>query len=180
MDSAEEIRSVDLTALRVLKYPDPRLREVCTPVDTVDDSVVQLVEGMWKLMLESNGVGLAPPQVGVTVCLFVSSPTFGPEDLHVYINPRIVEARDSVEEDEGCLSFPQIYTKVKRNAVVVVEALGLDGEVFSETCESLAARIVQHEIDHLDGRLLVDRMGSVAKLAHRRALKELEAQFSPA
>jgi len=178
MDSAEKIRSVDLTALCVLKYPNPRLREVCTPVDSVDDPVVRLVEGMWKLMLESNGVGLAAPQVGVTVRLFVASAAFSPDDLRVYINPRIVEAHDTVEEDEGCLSFPQIYTKVKRSATVVVEALGLDGGAFRETCCDLVSRIVQHEIDHLDGRLLVDRMGTVAKLANRRALKELEAQFN--
>jgi peptide deformylase len=180
MESSEKIRITDLSDLQVVKYPDPRLKEICTPVDTIDESLVALVEAMWRLMLDSRGVGLAAPQVGVTVRLFAASPSFSPDDLRVYINPRIVEASGSIEEEEGCLSFPLIYTRVKRSAVVTVEAIGLDGETFQETCVDLHSRIIQHEIDHLDGRLLVDRMGTVSKLTNRRALKELEAQFNSA
>ena len=180
MDSSDKIRVAELASLQVIKYPDPRLGEVCGPVETIDEPLIRLVEGMWKLMLDSRGVGLAAPQVGVTVRLFAASPSFSPEDLKVYINPRIIEASGTVEEDEGCLSFPQIFTKVKRNATVTVEALDLEGNTFQETCGDLHSRIIQHEIDHLDGRLLIDRMGTVAKLANRRALKELEAQFNSA
>ena len=180
MDSSEKIRTADLASLQVIKYPDPRLREVCTPVEAIDENLVRLVMGMFKLMLDSRGVGLAAPQVGVTVRLFAASPSFSPEDLEVYINPRIIETSGTVEEDEGCLSFPQIYTKVKRSETVVVEALDLEGNTFQETCSDLHSRIIQHEIDHLDGRLLIDRMGTVSKLANRRSLKELEAQFDSA
>ena len=180
MDSSEKIRLADLASLQVVKYPDPRLREICTPVETIDEPLIRLVERMWQLMLDSRGVGLAAPQVSVTVRLFAASPSFSPEDLKVYINPRIVEASGTVDEEEGCLSFPQIFTKVKRNATVILEALDLEGNTFQETCSDLHSRIIQHEIDHLDGRLLVDRMGTVAKLANRRALKELEAQFDSA
>jgi len=180
MDSSEKIRLADLASLQVIKYPDPRLREICTPVETIDEPLIRLVERMWELMLDSRGVGLAAPQVGVTVRLFAASPSFSPEDLKVYINPRIVEAAGTVDEEEGCLSFPQIFTKVKRNATITLEALDLEGNTFQETCIDLHSRIIQHEIDHLDGRLLVDRMGTVAKLANRRTLKELEAQFDSA
>lgn len=180
MDSSDKIQAADLASLQVVKYPDPRLREVCTPVETIDEPLAMLVERMWELMLDSRGVGLAAPQVGVTIRLFAASPSFDPEDLRVYINPRIIEASGATDEDEGCLSFPQIYTRVKRSATVVVEAIDLEGNTFQETCSDLHARIIQHEIDHLDGRLMVDRMGTVAKLANRRALKELEAQFNAA
>jgi len=180
MDSSEKIRLADPAALQVVKYPDPRLREVCDPVETVDEPLIRLVEGMWRLMLDSRGVGLAAPQVGVTVRLFAASPSFSPEDLRVYINPRIIEVSGTVEEEEGCLSFPQIFTRIKRNATVTLEAIDLEGNTFQETCIDLHSRIIQHEIDHLDGRLLVDRMGSVAKLSNRRALKNLEAQFNSA
>ncbi|MDP6546620.1 MAG: peptide deformylase [Phycisphaerae bacterium] len=180
MGSSEKIQLADPASLQVVKYPDPRLREICTPVETFDEPLVRLVMGMFKLMLESRGVGLAAPQVGVAVRLFVASPSFSPEDLNIYINPRIVEASGTIEEEEGCLSFPQIYTKVKRDATVVVEALDLEGNTFQETCGDLHSRIIQHEIDHLEGRLLVDFMGSLAKLANRRSLRDLEAQFNSA
>ena len=180
MDSSDKIRAADLASLQVIKYPDPRLREICTPVETIDEPLIQLVERMCQLMLDNRGVGLAAPQAGVTVRLFAASPSFDPEDLRVYINPRIIEASGTVEEEEGCLSFPQIFTKVKRNATLTVEATDLEGDIFQEECGDLHSRIIQHEIDHLDGRLLIDRMGTVAKLANRRALKELEAQFNSA
>jgi len=178
MDSSEKIKAADPEALQIVKYPDPRLRETCTPVDDIDESLIRFVEGMWRLMLESRGVGLAAPQVGVTVRLFAASPTFSPDDLLVYINPRIIEASGSVEEEEGCLSFPLVYSKVKRSETVVVEAVDLEGNILRETCTDLHARIVQHELDHLDGRLLVDRMGAVSRIANRKALKDLEAQFA--
>jgi len=180
MEPNEKIRAVDPSVLRIVKYPDPRLREVCTPVEAVDSSVRALVEKMWQMMLDGHGVGLAAPQVGITVRLFVASPSFSGDDLRVYINPSIIDAQGTMEGDEGCLSFPGIRCNIKRNSIVTVEALDLTGQTFQETAEDLGARIIQHEYDHLEGRLLVDRMGNVAQLTHRRALKELEAQFQPA
>ncbi|MCP4375099.1 MAG: peptide deformylase [bacterium] len=180
MDSSDKIRAIDLPSLQVVKYPDPRLEEVCSAIDTIDEPLIRLVEAMWRLMLESHGVGLAGPQVGATVRMFVASPSFSPEDLRVYINPTIVEASGKIEEEEGCLSFPLIYTRVKRDAIVTVEAIDLEGNTFRETCSDLHSRIIQHELDHLDGRLLVDRMGTLSKLTNRKALKDLEAQFNSA
>jgi len=180
MDSREKIEATDVATLKVIRYPDPRLKEVCTPIDAVDGSVIVLAQRMSELMFAANGVGLAAPQVGVTVRLFIASPTFNADDLHVYINPKIVEKSGAANEEEGCLSFPNIFCKVKRAAKVTVEALGLDGLPFTRTVEGLHARIVQHENDHLDGVLLSDRMGSVARLAKRHALQTLEQEYADA
>jgi peptide deformylase len=178
MNAREKIQAVDAATLQVICYPDPRLKEICTPIDEVDADVIALVHRMAELMFAANGVGLAASQVGVTVRLFIASPTFDADDLHVYINPRIVEKTGAANEEEGCLSFPNIFCKVKRAAKVTVEALGLDGQSFTRTVEGLHARIVQHENDHLDGILLADRMGSVAKLAKRHALQSLEKEYA--
>lgn len=177
MSSAEKIAAADLAALTVIHYPDPRLRESCTPIDVVDDAVRALADRMFEVMFVDKGVGLAAPQVGVTARLLVASPSFEPTDRLVLINPRIV-AEDGWEDmEEGCLSFPSIYCKVKRRKLITVEAVGLEGQPVTEQLEGFAARVVQHEMDHLDGRLLVDRMSQIAKLANRKALKQLEAEF---
>jgi peptide deformylase len=178
MTAKERIRAADLNSLVVLRYPDPRLKEPCAPIECVDGDVAALAEKMRDLMLASNGVGLAAPQVGVPVRLFVASPTFQAADFHVYINPRIVEGEGALHEEEGCLSFPGIFCKVKRYATVTIEARDRTGRVFTQTLSGLHARIVQHENDHLDGILLSDRMGSVARLAKRRSLRQLEDQFA--
>ena len=172
-----KIEQADIAALRILHYPDPRLREVCTSVDEVDGDVRRLVERMFELMAAAGGVGLAAPQVGVPVRLFIACPAQEPSDRRVYINPRIIAAEGSQDGEEGCLSFPGVACNLKRYDVVTIRAVGLDGQQFEETERQLAARIFQHEMDHLDGRLLVDRMGSVAKLANRRLLKELEEKY---
>lgn len=180
MTAEEKIAAADLDALRIVHYPDPRLREACSALEGVCEDVVRLAERMRDLMFRSKGVGLAAPQVGVTVRLFLASPNFDPGDVHVYINPRLVDTEGNADGEEGCLSFPNIFSKVKRARTVTVEALGLDGEPFRQTVSELHARIVQHENDHLDGMLLVDRMGSVSKLAHRKALSALEAEYAGA
>ncbi len=179
MPANAKIHAADPAQLRIIHYPDPRLRETCTPVDDpTDPAVGELVSRMFELMFESRGVGLAAPQVGVTVRLFVASPTFDPSDCHVFINPEIVAVDGRQDGEEGCLSFPDIHCKVRRHDTVTLRAAGLDGEIFEQTGKELTARIFEHESDHLDGRLLVDRMSRVAKLANRRALGNLEAAFA--
>jgi len=177
----KKLSNVDVASLTILCYPDPRLRERSTAVeDPTDPAVAALAAKMFELMSAARGVGLAAPQVGVTVRLFVACPTGEPDDRHVYINPRIVSAEGWQTGEEGCLSFPGVCGKIKRNQVATIRATGLDGEEFEAVGEGLAARVFQHEIDHLDGRLLVDRLGSVARLAHRRELKALEERFARA
>ncbi len=177
---SEKWHGIDVPALRILRYPDPRLREVCTPVDAVDDDLRRLVDRMFELMFDVHGVGLAAPQVGVTVRLFVACPTGEPTDRRVYVNPRITALDGKQDGEEGCLSFPGIYSNIKRADLATIHALDLDGVAFEETAQGLLARAFQHETEHLDGRLLVDRMGTVSKLANRRTLKELEEKFASA
>ncbi|MCY2929066.1 MAG: peptide deformylase [Planctomycetota bacterium] len=175
---SETWHDIDIPALRILRYPDPRLRKECAPITSIDGDLRRLVDRMFELMFDVHGVGLAAPQVGVTVRLFVACPTGESDDRRVYINPRITSLDGSQEGEEGCLSFPGIYSKIKRADLAVIEAHDIDGRAFEETGQGLTARIFQHECEHLDGRLLVDRMGTVSKLANRRALKELEEKFA--
>ncbi len=175
---AAKVLDVGASGLVIVKYPDPRLKQMCVPLTAVDESVRAVLARMFELMFEARGVGLAAPQVGLAVRLFVASPTFDPSDRRVYVNPEIIAADGVQDSEEGCLSFPGINCRIKRKRIVTVRALDAEGNVFEETGEDLAARIYQHEIDHLDGRLLVDRMGTVARLANRRILRELEDDFA--
>ncbi|MFW6066360.1 MAG: peptide deformylase [Planctomycetota bacterium] len=181
MNGNDIIQSADLSSLRITFYPDARLKQDCAEVpDPADPAVGALAERMFELMFAGRGVGLAGPQVGVTARLFVASPTADTGDRRVYINPRIISSEGSQEDDEGCLSFPGIFCKIKRHASVTIRAQGLDGEWFEESGSDLHARILQHESDHLDGILLVDRMGSVARLSNRKALKALQQRYAEA
>jgi peptide deformylase len=180
MTENTQLAGVDIDALEIISYPDPRLREPGAPVNLVDDAVRALAGRMFELMFASSGVGLAAPQVGLSLRMFIASPTFEQDDRRVYINPEIIAREGAQDGEEGCLSFPNISCKVKRAGICTLRAVGLDGETFEETGEGLTARIFQHEYDHLDGRLLVDRMGSVARMANRKALAELETEFAAA
>lgn len=182
MSSADKIMQADPAELGIVEYPDPRLKEVCTPVGPLDPEVREhlgrIIDRMFELMFEHRGVGLAGPQVGITVRLFVASPSFDPADRRVYIDPEVVALDGKQEDDEGCLSFPGIHCKVRRAAKATIEATGLDGNRFSEEGEGLTARLYQHETDHLDGVLLTDRMSAVAKIANRRTLKQMQERFA--
>jgi len=170
--------SIDIASLTLVKYPDPRLREPTEAVGRFDERLRALVERMFAIMYGHNGVGLAAPQVGVPIRLFVANPTLTAEDGRVYVNPELLNNTGSQEGEEGCLSFPTVACKVKRYAQTTIRAADLTGRTFEETGEGLLARIFQHEYDHLEGRLLIDRMSPVAKIANRRVLKQLEADFA--
>lgn len=171
------LESIDIASLELVKYPDPRLRQTTKLVEQFDDRLAELVVRMFELMYRHNGVGLAAPQVGVPLRLFVCNPTLEEGDERVYVNPELIDQAGSAEGEEGCLSFPGIVCKVKRYASTTIRAQNLRGESFEETGEDLLARIFQHEYDHLIGTLLADRMGPTAKIANRRALKDLEAAY---
>jgi peptide deformylase len=165
-----------LGGLEVLRYPDPRLREVAEPLrpEDLDESFLALVERMHELMAERRGVGLAATQVGVPLRVFGANPPGEAADRRTYVNPRITSFEGTVVNEEGCLSVPGVNTKIKRHAKVTLEAMELAGRAVRVEAEGLLARIFQHETDHLDGRLLIDRMGTVARLSHRVAIKQLE------
>lgn len=160
--------------LQIIVYPDPRLKKRSAPVEKFDGELEALVKRMLELMREAKGVGLAAPQVGVNLQVFVMNPTGKPEDDRVYVNPVLTEAAGEETAEEGCLSLPEIRIDVCRSKKLRMEAKDVKGQTIMEEASGYPARIWQHEFDHLVGTMLTDRMGPVDKLKHRKALKELE------
>lgn len=163
--------------MRIRLYPDPVLRERSVRVEAFDEDLARLAADMTRAMLEGRGLGLAAPQVGVLKRLVVVSPDGEPGREAVLINPEIIHSEGSERADEGCLSFPGIYVKVNRHARVVVRYQDVAGEAHEMEAEGLLARAIEHEVDHLDGRLLVDRMSQVQRMANRRRLRELTIRY---
>lgn len=169
---------LDATKLRIVHYPDPVLRRRARPVEQIDSEVRSVAERMLELMHEAPGVGLAAPQVGLGWRLFVACPTGDPADDRVFINPRILEpSRQMDEMEEGCLSLPEIQVHMRRPKQVTVEATDLGGQTFRLTSDGLPARVWQHETDHLDGVLIIDRMQPMDRLANERLIRELERSY---
>lgn len=167
-----------MAILPIRKYPDPVLREPAKPVTVIDARLRQLAADMIETMEDANGVGLAAPQVGVGLRMVIVD--FDPEnhDPRVLINPSIVRRIGRKElGDEGCLSFPGMRSRVKRNPGVICEAQNLDGEIVEYQAEGLAARAVQHELDHLDGMLFIDKVGPSDRQSLRDELLELEDSY---
>jgi peptide deformylase len=170
----------------ILRFPDPKLRQRSVEVGEVDDGVRQLVADMTETMVAANGAGLAAIQVAAPVRLFIvdGHVAGGAEESppKVFINPELVEISEEAQTgDEGCLSFPGIYVPVKRGMRARVRARGLDGQVFEVEGEGLYARALQHETDHLNGRLLVDQVGPVKReIIKRKLRKDLEAERAEA
>ncbi len=166
-------------SLKLVLYPHPVLLKAAQDVHTFNDWLKAVVERMKDLMVEHKGVGLAAPQVGLPLRLFVASENAKREEAKVYINPVITDEDGSEEGEEGCLSLPDIRIKVPRRTHLRIEALNEHGQPFSENLTDYAARIMQHENDHLDGILLLDHMTPVAKLANRKKIKSLEDAAKP-
>ena len=168
-------------SLKILQYPDPRLKRAADQVSTFDDRLKALSQKMLELMREAKGVGLAAPQVGENLRLFVMNPTGGPDDDRIYVNPVLTDPmRGEEEAEEGCLSLPEIHVDILRSKSMRIDALDLEGKPLSDIQEGFVARVWQHEVDHLNGVLILDRMGPVAKMACRRVLKELEEKYAAA
>ncbi len=166
--------------LQVLHYPAPQLRSRAEPIQKIDASVEAVAVRMIELMRQANGLGLAAPQVGLPWRMFVTS---GQEDGpdHVYINPTltIVDA-ELVLREEGCLSLPDINIELRRPRAATINARDLAGKQFELTDYELLARVWQHELDHLDGILIIDKMSPMDRIATRKILKELEANAARA
>lgn len=163
---------------RVLKFPDPILRQATHPVPQIDDSVRELVRDMTETMYAKNGAGLAAIQVGSPLRLFIVEPTVGGRGENdppvVFINPRIEWLSEEQEtSDEGCLSFPGVFVPVKRALKARTVATGLDGKEFTVEGEGLYARAMQHEIDHLDNRLLIDFVGPVKRQMIKKKMERM-------
>ena len=164
----------------ILPYPHPALRWKSQPVREINAALRQTVAEMFSLMYAAQGIGLASNQVGIPQRFFILNLTSDPaekdEEL-VFINPEIVKRKGTTEGEEGCLSFPGLYGPVKRSDQVVIEAFDLKGQPFEMDLDELAARAVQHESDHLDGVLFIDRMTDVARRAVDAVVSDFEVQY---
>jgi peptide deformylase len=172
--------------MKIVRYPHPSLRHPAKPLTAIDQKVRVYAGEMLALMYEARGLGLAAPQVALPFQMLVMNPTADPEQKEqelVLINPVILERKGSIEADEGCLSFPDLFQKIRRARSVKVQAYNLDGQellldIAGATPEELlCSRVVQHELDHLHGILFIDKMGPIAKLSSRGSLKELERDY---
>jgi peptide deformylase len=169
--------------MKIVQYPHPSLRWEARPLTGIDKRVRLQTGEMLELMYAARGLGLAATQVGLPFQFLVMNPTADPnqrDQERVFINPVILERKGSVEGEEGCLSFPGLYQKVRRAKTVKVQAYTLSGEACEVDASELTARVLQHEIDHLHGILFIDKMGAVAKLASRAMLKDLEREYRKA
>lgn len=162
-----------MAQLNILHYPDPRLRKPALPVETVDDSVRTLVANMLETMYAAPGIGLAATQVNIRKRVVVMDISENKDQPRVFINPTLLEREGEGEMDEGCLSVPGFYEAIRRAERIRVSALDADGEPFELEAHGLLAVCIQHEIDHLDGKLFVDYLSA---LKRDRIRKKLEKQ----
>jgi peptide deformylase len=167
--------------MKIVVYPHPALRHVAKPLTAIDNEVRRCAAEMLELMYAAKGLGLAAPQVALPYQLLVMNFAGNPEkkdQQFIAINPVLVEKKGGMEEaSEGCLSFPELFQKVRRAKTAIVRAYDLDGQMYEMTAHDLAARVWQHEIDHLHGSLYIDKMNPLGKIAVRGTLQDFEAKF---
>ena len=163
-----------MAILHILHYPDPRLRIKAMPVDGVDDEIRQLIDDMLETMYNAPGIGLAAPQVHVSKRVIVIDISEHRNDPLCLVNPEIVSKQDVEQMEEGCLSVPGIYEVVERAARIRVKALNRDGESLEMEADGLLAVCIQHEIDHLEGKLFVDYLSEIKR---KRIRKKVEKQL---
>lgn len=167
--------------MKIVYYPHPSLRHAAKPLTRIDADVRKQAEQMLELMYAHKGLGLAAPQVSLPYRLLVMNFAGDPNQKDkecVAINPQLIEKKGGmIDASEGCLSFPDLYQKVRRAKTVVVRAYDLNGQRYEMTASDLPARLWQHEIDHLDGILYIDKMGPLGKIAARGMLKDFEQKY---
>lgn len=172
-----------MTPLKIVNYPHPALRVKAKPVAALDDDVRQFAGQMLELMYKYEGLGLAAPQVARDVQLLVINFKGDPAEKDqevVAVNPVIVESKGAFKDREGCLSFPGLYQDIRRAKAVKVQYYDLSGQAKEMACSDLPARVWQHEIDHLNGVLFIDKMGPIARMSSRKDLEQLVAEFEDA
>jgi len=162
-----------MALLPILHYPDPRLHKIAAPVSRVDERIRNLIRDMAETMYAAPGIGLAATQVDVHERVIVIDVSDTRDGLEVFINPEILEASGEAETEEGCLSVPGIFETVRRAARVKVQALSAEGEPYTLEVEGLLAVCVQHEIDHLNGKVFVEHL---SRLKQQRIIAKLKKQ----
>lgn len=168
-----------MAKLEILHFPDPRLRMQALPVPVVDAAIQQLIDDMFETMYAAPGIGLAATQINVHQRLLVVDVSEDKDQPLAFVNPEIL-MRDGVEEmEEGCLSVPGIYDKVQRAERIKVRALDRDGKPFELETDGLLAVCIQHEVDHLDGKLFVDYLSSLKRQRIRKKLEKARRLGEP-
>jgi len=170
------IRNRAMAILDILEYPDPRLRTRAKPVDRVDDAVRRLIDDMFETMYEAPGIGLAATQLNFHRRIIVVDVSENRDQPHALINPEIATFGEPVESQEGCLSVPGFYEPVYRAERIRVSALDREGRRFEMDAEGLLAICVQHECDHLEGKLFVDYLSNLKRSRIRRKLEKHQRQ----
>ena len=165
-----------MARLDILEFPDPRLRTRARPVTVFDERLRQLAADMLETMYAANGIGLAATQVNVHQRLFVTDISDERDRPQVLVNPRIVDKRGEQVYQEGCLSFPGIYADVQRAGWIRAEAEDLDGHTFTLEAEGLMAVCIQHELDHLDGKVFVDYLSTLKRSMLLRRMEKQRRQ----
>jgi peptide deformylase len=168
-------------SLHIIHYPHPTLRHTSKPLKRVDAELRRIVAEMFDLMYEHEGVGLAANQVDLPYRLFVANvegKREAKESEHVFINPVLSGGHGQAEDEEGCLSIPGLYAPITRNETIKIQAYDLNGNEIKGELNGLTARIVQHETDHLDGTLFIDRLGPMQLAGLRDKLEEFELDFA--
>ena len=165
-----------MAKLNILEFPDPRLRTVAKPVSQVDGKQVQLLDDLLETMYSSEGIGLAASQVDVHQRMLVVDVSEDHKQPRVFVNPEIMEAEGTIEVNEGCLSIPGFYEPVRRHRNIHVGAIGRDGEPFDMEAEGMLAVCIQHEMDHLEGKLFIDYLSQVKRQLIRKRLFKAQKQ----
>jgi peptide deformylase len=165
-------------AYEILKYPDPRLNEVAEAlqVEEINDEFRQTIDELFDLMYESRGGGLAATQVGIKKRFFLMDGSENKDQKMVIINPEIIEKKGEIIDEEGCLSFPGVYVKVKRAEWVKIKALNEEGRAFEFASDGYLGRCIQHEIDHLDGITFFDRLSKLKRQMAEKKYKKLNKE----
>jgi len=165
-----------MTKLAILEYPDPRLRKTAKRVESVDDAVRQLAADLLETMYAAKGVGLAATQVDIHRRVIVLDVSEERNQPMVFINPELLKAEGRGPGEEGCLSVPDVFDKVQRATHIRVRALGSDGEPFEMDADGLLAVCIQHEMDHLEGKLFVDYLSELKRQLIRKRLEKERKQ----
>ena len=164
-----------MALLKILEYPDPRLRTRARPVSEVDDAIRQLIDNMLETMYAAPGIGLAASQVDVHKRVIVIDISRSGDSPHVFVNPQLTLSGGTVETNEGCLSVPGFYEPVTRRERVRVQALDRNGEPFELQADDVLSVCIQHECDHLEGKLFVDYLSNLKRARIRKKLKKSQA-----
>ncbi len=163
-----------MTIRKILYLPDERLRQVAKPVEHFDDNLQTLIEDMFETMYHANGVGLAAPQIGVSLRLSVIDVEGDKKQQLVIVNPEIIAHEGEMAYEEGCLSVPSVYDKVVRAKKVTIRALDRFGKEYEMSAEGLLGECFQHEIDHLNGKLFVDLLSPLKRSLARKKLEKFK------